>query len=125
MADKKSGWVTFSWIVFLMIGLVNAMYGLAGLGRKEYFAEGMAIYESLQAHAWMWLILGALQVGVAILIMKRSQIGLFAGITLSVLGAVMWFFWMLFIPSSGFALVLLYALTIYGLAAHMEEFAID
>lgn len=125
MADKKSGWVTFSWIVFLMIGLVNAMYGLAGLGRKEYFTEGMAIYESLQAHAWMWLILGALQVGVAILIMKRSQIGLFAGITLSVLGAVMWFFWMLFIPSSGFALVLLYALTIYGLAAHVEEFAID
>lgn len=125
MAGKKSGWVTFSWIVFLMIGLMNVLYGLAALGRKEYFPEGGALYGSLEWHGWIWLILGAIQLLVAILIMRRSQIGLFAGLTVAVLGAVMWFFYMLYVPSSGFALVLLYALTIFGLAAHMEEFAID
>jgi hypothetical protein len=125
MAQKKSGWVTFSWIVFMMIGLVNLLYGMAALGRKEYFPEAGALYGSLQAHGWVWLVLGAMQLIVAVLIMKRSQIGLFAGMTLAVLGSVVWFFYMLYVPTSGFALVLLYALSLFGLAAHMEEFAID
>lgn len=125
MARDKSGWVTFSWIVFLLAGLVNMLFGGAGLVRKEYFPEGGPIYAALESHAWIWLILGIVQVIVALLIAKRIQLGLLAGITLAVIAALMWFFYMLWLPQGGFALVVLYVLVIYGLGAHMDEFAMD
>lgn len=124
MAKGKSGWVTFSWIIFLLAGLVNSLYGLAGLGRKEYFPES-AINAALESHAWIWLIIGVMQILVAFAIAKRMQIGLFAGLTLAVICALLWFFYMLFFPTNGFALVLLYSLVMFGLAGHAEEFAID
>jgi hypothetical protein len=62
---------------------------------------------------------------VALLIAKRVQLGLLAGITLAVIAALMWFFYMLWLPQGGFALVVLYVLVIYGLGAHMDEFAMD
>ncbi|HSK48621.1 MAG TPA: hypothetical protein VLA05_11570 [Coriobacteriia bacterium] len=124
MAKGKSGWVTFSWIIFLLVGLVNTLYGVAGLGRKEYFPDS-AISATLESHAWVWLILGIVQILVAVAIAKRVQAGLFAGLTLAVIAALVWFFYMLFLPTSGFALVVLYLLVIYGLAAHTEEFALE
>jgi hypothetical protein len=123
MSSTRSGWVTFSWIVLLLAGLVNSLYGVAALGRKEYFPADSVIYETLSSHGWIWLLLGVIQIVVSFAIAKRIQFGLFAGITLAVLAATMWFFYMLFLPEGGFALVLLYALVIYGLSAHMEEFA--
>jgi hypothetical protein len=125
MAANRSGWVTFSWIVFLLAGLVNCLYGVAALGRAEYFPEAGVVASSIQSHGWLWLGLGVIQVVVSFLIAKRVQAGLFAGLTLAVLAAVVWFFYMLFLPTNGFALVILYALVIYGLGAHMDEFAID
>jgi hypothetical protein len=123
MAYQKSGWVTFSWIVFLAAGMMNSIYGLAALGRKEYFPQSGHLYDVLQSHGWIWLVLGVTQVLVSLAIAKRSQVGLFAGLTLAVLAAVLWFFYMLYLPSSGFLLCLIYVFVIYGLAANMEEFA--
>jgi len=125
MARGKSGWVTFSWIVFLLAGLVNVLYGAVGLGRKEYFPETTLIYDAIQSHAWIWLVIGVFQILVAIAIAKRMQLGMFAGLTMAIIWALLWFFYMLFLPTSGFALVILYSLVIYALAAHAEEFAID
>jgi len=123
MTENRSGWVTFSWLILLLAGLANALYGLAALGRADYFPEGTLVGESLSSHGWIWLILGAIQILVAIMIQRRNQMGLFAGLTLSVIAATIWFFYMLAIPNGGFALVLLYVLVIYGLGAHMQEFA--
>ena len=58
MAEGRSGWVTFSWIIFLMAGLVNMLYGAAALVRKEYFPETGLIFQSLQSHGWVWLLFG-------------------------------------------------------------------
>ncbi len=125
MAKKGSGWVTFSWVIFMLAGLVNLLYGAIALGRKEYFPSESVIYDVIQSHGWIWLIIGLLQLLVSYAIARRSQIGLFGGVVLAVIGATIWFFYMLFLPSSGFALVLLYALVIFGLASNAEEFAVD
>ncbi len=123
MSTAKSGWVTFSWLILLMAGLVNLLYGAAAIGRSAYFPQTGLVAENLSTHGGIWIVLGGIQVLTAILIQRRLQFGLMVGLTLAVISAVVWFFYMLFLPSNGFALVLLYSLVIYGLGAHMDEFA--
>lgn len=122
MASAKSGWVTFSWIMFLLAGMLNTLYALAALGRREYFPAEGVLYDAISSHGWIWFIVGVLQIVIAFTISKRLPFGAIAGITLSVIGATMWFFYMLYIPQSGLVMILLYAAVIYGLAAHLDEF---
>lgn len=123
MAENRSGWATFAWIIFLVAGTVNVMYGAAALVRKEYFpAEGI-VYEALQTHAWVWLLFGALQILAAFTIMGRLSFGRILGITLASVSAIVWFYYMLYMPLMGLMLITLYVLVIYGLSAHGEEFA--
>ena len=120
---KASGWVTFSWIIFLVAGLVNCMYGAAALVRKEYFpAEGI-VYDALQSHGWVWLIIGAVQVLTAFLLMSRMSFGRVLGIALACFSVIVWFYYMLYLPLAGIMLVTIYILVIYGLGAHGEDFA--
>jgi len=123
MANAKSGWVTFSWIIFLLAGCVNMMYGAAALVRKEYFPPTGIIYASLHSHGWVWLGLGLLQLVVAYAIASRMSFGRVLGIIMAVLACVVWFYYMLYVPTAGLTLVVLYVLVIFGLAAHGEDFS--
>ena len=125
MASGRSGWVTYSWIIFLLAGFVNMMFGTMALVRKEYFPEEGALFDVLQSHGWIWLLIGIFQVVVSYAIARRSQFGLMGGLVLAVLSAVIWFFYMLYLPNAGFGMLLLYSLVIYGLAAHMEDFGVE
>ena len=122
MAQGKSGWVTFSWIIFLMAGLVNVLYGAAALVRKEYFPETGIIFQSLQSHGWVWLLFGLIQVLVAVAIASRFSFGRVIGIIIAVLAVVIWFYYALYLPNSSMALILIYVLVLFGLGAHGEEF---
>ena len=121
MSNGKSGWVTFSWIIFLVAGIVNVLYGAAALVRKEYFPSGGLIYAAIQQHGWIWLLLGLLQIVVALAIAYRMSFGRIAGIIFAVLAAVVWFFYMLYLPFVGFGLIVIYVLVIFALAAHGED----
>jgi hypothetical protein len=121
--SKQSGWTTFSWIIFMLAGFANMLYGGAALVRKEYFPEAGIIFQSLQSHGWVWLMLGILQVLVAVAIAYRMSLGRVVGLLLAVVGAAVWFFYMLYLPNGGLGMVILYVLVIYGLAAHPEGFA--
>lgn len=123
MAEGRSGWVTFSWIIFMLAGLANVMYGAAALVRKEYFPEGGVVFEALQSHGWVWLIIGIVQLIAAFAIMGRKEFGRLAGLTLAVFGAIVWFYYMLYIPVNGLVFVTLYTLVIYGLASTGDEFS--
>jgi hypothetical protein len=105
MSNGRSGWVTFSWIVLVVAGAADVLYAVAALGRKEYFPEGGLIYESLQSHGWVWLIIGAIEL-----------------IILASCAAVVWFFYLLYVPLAGIAMITLALLVLYGLVAHGEDY---
>ena len=123
MNERRSGWVTFSWIMFMLAGLVNTMYGAAALVRKEYFPSGGVIYQAIQQHAWVWLLIGLLQLLVAYTIASRLSFGRWFGIAMAAVAALVWFYYMLYLPNAGLGLFIVYVLVIYGLAAHGDEFA--
>lgn len=123
MTIARSGWATFVYIVFIVIGAANILYGIAALGRKEYFPEGGLIYESLQSHGWVWLAIGVLEFVVGIALWNRQSWARIVGIALASIAAVVWFFYMLYVPLAGIAMVSLAVLVLYGLVAHGEEAA--
>jgi hypothetical protein len=125
MARERSGWITYSWIIFMLAGFVNMMFGAAALVRKEYFPQEGVLYDVLQSHGWIWLLVGVMQLVVSFAIANRSQFGLMAGVVLAGLSAVIWFFYMLYLPMAGFALIILYSLVIYGLTTRAEEFGVS
>jgi len=122
MSNGGKGWVTFSWIIFLLAGLANAMYGAAALVRKEYFPTEGVVYEALKSHGWVWLIFGVFQIVLAIAIASRFSFGRIIGIALAVISGVVWFYYMLYMPIAGLTMIVMYVLVIYGLSAHGEDF---
>lgn len=122
MSNGKSGWVTFSWIIFLLAGFMNGLYGAAALVRKEYFPTEGVIYDALQSHAWVWIIIGLIQIAIALMISSRMSLGRILGIAAAVISAIVWFYYMLYMPIAGLLLIVMYVLVIYGLAATPEDF---
>jgi hypothetical protein len=122
MSNGRSGWVTFSWIVLVVAGAADVLYAVAALGRKEYFPEGGLIYESLQSHGWVWLIIGAIELVVGIAIAYRQPWARTVGIILASCAAVVWFFYLLYVPLAGIAMITLALLVLYGLVAHGEDY---
>ncbi len=123
MGNGRSGWATFVWIVFIVAGAGNILYGIAALARKEYFPEGGLIYDSLQSHGWIWLVIGILQVVIAMALAYRQSWARIVAIILTSLVAVAWFFYLLYVPLAGIAMITLSMLVLYGLVAHSEDYA--
>jgi hypothetical protein len=69
---EKQGWFDFAALIIGLNGVFNGFAGLGALLRKEVFAEGSLIFQQLQVWAWVWLLVGALQVLVAAALLNGS-----------------------------------------------------
>jgi hypothetical protein len=123
MSTARSGWATFVSVVFIVTGGANLLYGLAALGRKEYFPQDGLIYESLQSHGWVWIIVGALQFIVGVALWGKQPWARLLGVALAAAAAIVWFFYLLFVPLAGIAMISLAVVVLYGLLAHGDEMA--
>lgn len=75
MPEQRSGGVVFAAMVILITGSLNLIWGISALSEKHYFDEGGLLFESLETWGWAYLLLGALQLGIAALIFADNRIG--------------------------------------------------
>ena len=113
------GWVLFAGIMILMVGFLNVIYGIAAIDESSFFVQDTKfILSGLQTWGWVTLILGVIQVIAAYSIWNGGTFGKWAGITLSVISAIVA---LLSIPAYPFWSLAIFAvdvLIIYGLAAY-------
>lgn len=119
---RGGGWADFAAVVFAIAGFANAIQGLTGLFKREYFAESGLVYENLGFWAVVWLIFGLCQIGVASLLIGRQPAARIIGIVLAAGSAVVAFMSIGAYPFWEFAVLGMDLLIIYGLTAHPEAF---
>jgi hypothetical protein len=111
--------MVFSWIILMMLGVLNVIYGIAAVSDSQFFVNGAKyVFSDLNTWGWIVLIVGAFQLLTAFGIFANSRWAAWAGVGFASLNAISQ---LLFFPSSPFlslALFTLDILVIYGLVTY-------
>jgi hypothetical protein len=122
---RRSGWITFAGVVALLAGGYNALSGIAALTDDDTLASRATevLYGiDLTAWGWFWLIAGLLQIVTGALILARNAWGLWFGVGIAFLSALMTIFVIFIFPLWAIAVLTLDFLVIYGLLTRSDEF---
>jgi hypothetical protein len=55
-------WFDFAALMIGIAGVLNGIDGISALVRKEYFVEESLIFQNLQVWAWVWIVVGIVQI---------------------------------------------------------------
>ena len=77
---------------------------------------------SVTGWGWFWLIVGVVQLGVGGLIIARNGFGLWLGVSIAFLSAMMTVFVIFIFPLWSIAVLTLDFIVIYALLTHSDEF---
>lgn len=117
--DKVAGWLTFAGAMVLIAGILNVIYGIAGIGNANWLEANTAfVFSSMKTWGWIVLIVGVLQLTAAFSIWAGNEYGRWVGIVSAGLNSIVM---LMFIPAYPFGALAVFAidvLVIYGLAAY-------
>jgi len=117
--EAGSGWLLFAGIMLLMVGVLNAIYGIAAIDNANFFvADQRYILSGLSTWGWVMLFLGALQVAAAFSIWNRGGFGRWFGIGVATLNAIAALLSIPAYPFWSLAIFTIDILIIYGLSAY-------
>ena len=122
---KRSGWVTFAGVIAVVVGVYNALSGIAALADDDTLAAqaNEVLYGiDLTAWGWFWLIVGVVQIVTGVLIFQRNTWGLWLGVAFAGLSAMMTVFVMFVFPLWAIAVLVLDFLVLFGLLTESDEF---
>lgn len=69
----------FAGIVILIAGALDLIWGISALSDKQYFDEESLLFEGLTTWGWIYIVLGGLQAGIALLVLSGNGIGIALG----------------------------------------------
>jgi hypothetical protein len=116
---QGAGWVLFAGIVLALVGVLNAIYGIAAIGDSRFFTEDATyILSGLNTWGWIMLILGVTQLVAAYSIWKGGEGGRWFGIAVASLNSVAALMSIPAYPFWSLAVFTLGILVIYGLASY-------
>jgi hypothetical protein len=120
---QPTGWTVFAGVLLLIVGSLDAIYGLAGILNDEVVIVGGqgVIIADVTTWGWIHLILGS--------IVAATGLGLFAGASAARLAAVFFvsinavaqIVWFPAAPLWAFLMIILDVTIIYQLTARWEE----
>jgi predicted membrane metal-binding protein len=122
---ERSGWITFAGVAALVAGGYNALSGIAALADDDTIAAQASevLYGiDLTAWGWFWLIVGVVQLITGVLILQRNSAGLWLGISIASLSALMTVIVMFVFPLWAIAVLAVDFLVLYGLVTRIDEF---
>ncbi len=76
-----TGWVAFAGSYLMIVGMLNLIWGVTALSKKEYFVDGGLVWSHLSTWGWIAVVVAVVQFGAGGLLFARKFIGrLLAGI---------------------------------------------
>jgi hypothetical protein len=127
MEDRalRSGWVTLAGVAALVAGGYNLLSGIAAVADDDTLksqASEVLYGISVTGWGWFWLIAGLAQLLVGGLILTRNAYGLWLGVSIASLSAMMTVFVIFIFPLWAIAVLTLDFIVVYALLTHSEEF---
>jgi uncharacterized membrane protein (DUF2068 family) len=116
---EGQGWVLFSGIMILILGIMNTVYGIAAIDKSTFFIQD-AKFVFAELHHWGWalLVVGVVQLVAAFGIFSRRGWARWIGIISASCNAVIQLFFIAAFPLASLALFAIDVLVIYGLASY-------
>jgi hypothetical protein len=121
-SPRRSRFVTFAGVMFLMASAFNLLDGVVALTKDEYYRKAELLIGDLSAWGLWWLIVGVLQLGAGIAILRRKDWSLIPGIMLAGLNALTQLIFIRTSPAWSVSIMVVDGLIIYGLTTRLDEF---
>lgn len=118
---RLTRWGMFAVVILLVGGAFNTVAGIAALSHDDRFRTGELLFGSLSLWGWLWLISGALQLGIAYSVSKRSAAGITVGLFVVGLGAMFHLLAVGAYPLWSVIVIVLDVLILYGLITELDE----
>jgi hypothetical protein len=120
----RSGWVTFAAIIAGVIGVFNALSGIAAIAEDDRTEElhELLFGIDITAWGWFWLIIGVLQIVTAWLIYQRSPLGQTLGLLWAFIVASLSVFMIFVAPEWALVTMALSVAVIWALTAFPGDF---
>ena len=115
------GWIVYSGIMLLIVGVKLFFDGLWALDRSDTVVDALYYSDDLGVWGWIWLISGILIFAAGVGVFSRQPWARVVGIAAGVLGVIINFFWLFAYPISALVGILLASLVIYGLTVYGED----
>jgi len=84
---KGVGRAVFVAVLFLMIGVLNIIYGIAAIGNAHFFNNTQFVFSSLHTWGWITVIVGVIQLTAGLSLMGGGGYGRVIGIIAATIGA--------------------------------------
>ncbi len=93
--SRGEGWggkTTFAGIWLSLVGALNMIWGIVALTQSEELSEKDLVWENLAAWGWIILIVGAIQLAIGLLVLRRKGAGRPLGVLIAAIGIILNFF---------------------------------
>ena len=84
---KGVGRAVFVAVLFLMIGVLNIIYGIAAIGNAHFFDNTQFVFSSLHTWGWITVIIGVIQITAGVSLIGGGGYGRVIGIIAAIIGA--------------------------------------
>jgi hypothetical protein len=117
------GWIFFAGFMLIIVGAMQAMYGLIALFNDEWAVWGnrAVVYLDITSWGWVHLILGVVVALVGIGVMTGNILARTLGVVIAGLSMLVNFLALPIYPIWSIVLITIDALVIYALIAHGRE----
>jgi len=84
---KGAGRAVFVAVLFLIIGVLNIIYGIAAIGNAHFFNGTQYVFSSLHTWGWITVIVGVIQLTAGFSLFGGGAYGRVVGIIAATIGA--------------------------------------
>ena len=85
---KGVGRAVFVAVLFLIIGVLNIIYGIAAIGNAHFFDNTQFVFSSLHTWGWITIIVGVIQLTAGFSLFVGGAYGRIIGIIAATIGAL-------------------------------------
>jgi uncharacterized membrane protein (DUF2068 family) len=113
------GWVMFAGIILMIAGTLNFVYGIAAIANSHFYAANTHyVISDLKTWGWVVMLLGVLQLCVAMGVWVRAAWARWTGVLVAALNALAQLIFIASYPLLSLSIVALDILVIYGLVTY-------
>lgn len=118
-SDRAAGWLIFAGTMVMIAGVLNVIYGIAGIGNANWLEANSAyVFSNLKTWGWIVLIIGVAQLAAAFSIWAGNEYGRWIGIISASFNSIVMLMFIPAYPLGALAVFAIDVLVIYGLAAY-------
>lgn len=124
--DRGYGWVILAAVLLLLLGTMNIIEGLGAINNANFFVHhANYVFGSLKTWGWIALIIGALQLLVALGVFMKNQLSRWTGVVILCANALAQLLMMPAYPFWSLTLIAIDILALYGLIAYGKRIGED